>query len=412
MPKSIKETAARDKKILMVTPEFAYPPKGADNKDRVAGIKNFVRHGFEVEIVARFFEGGGRRKEMEKLGEELGIKMFFVAYLSPSLSNAERIKRYLKRFFNPLYLDGAAFEYSRKEMKDVFKSRLSVFRPDYAHFDYTFCWPLYGEAKKRGAFVVTRSHNFEARHFLEECGYGFFNYFRFLPKLLTEFMAVQKSDLIFSVSPEEERIYKKLGAKKVINLPIRALPLCLSYEHKAAEKEALNVFYFASSYNVSHNRRALEFILKEIAPKTYLKFPHKFKFHFIGTKFPEELKKYLNEHVIYEGFVGPDYLEDFLLKMDIALSPSLSGCGMQQKIFEPLARGFPTVTNERGLVGYPFSRNKEVLLAKTAEEFVSAIGSLLDFGERKRLSGNAKARSKEIFSQDRIDDTMLSVLAL
>jgi hypothetical protein len=120
------------------------------------------------------------------------------------------------------------------------------------------------------------------------------------------------------------------------------------------------------------------------------------------------LEKYLNEKIIYEERVGN--LDQFLSNMDIAVIPSLMGAGMQQKIFEPLARGIPTITSPRGLAGYPFVDKKHLLLARNREEFVKRIISLQDINLRKYLSSNALDLCSKIFSQRILDECVLEAL--
>jgi len=103
-----------------------------------------------------------------------------------------------------------------------------------------------------------------------------------------------------------------------------------------------------------------------------------------------------------EGFV--ENLQQFLAEMDIAVIPSLLGAGMQQKIFEPLCLGIPTVTSPRGLAGYPFSAGEHLLLAKSAEEYAEQIMKLQDIELRKRLSKGSLELCNKIFSRDKINE--------
>ena len=73
-------------------------------------------------------------------------------------------------------------------------------------------------------------------------------------------------------------------------------------------------------------------------------------------------RKYIIGNMIYRGYVNK--YEDLMKEMDIAISPSISGRGMQQKIFEPLARGIPTISSDKGMQGYQFEDGKHILLAK------------------------------------------------
>jgi glycosyltransferase involved in cell wall biosynthesis len=132
-----------------------------------------------------------------------------------------------------------------------------------------------------------------------------------------------------------------------------------------------------------------------------------FMFHIYGTKFPDAFRRYLNASTVYGGSVA--MIEED--EMDIALVPSLSGRGMQQKIFEPLSRGIPTITSLRGLNGYPFENGKHLLFAETAPDFASALITCVNHRVREKMSKNALALARSLFSQERLDALIKETLS-
>jgi len=269
-------------------------------------------------------------------------------------------------------------------------------------------WPLYYIFQKRKIPIITRSLAFEANQYLKAGG---LHYLRFVFKSLSELITVRKSNLIFVLTPDEEKIYEKIGAKgKMALLPLRSLAKIIVSDRIISEKNMLNVFFSGSSYGHLHNRRALEFILRDIIPLVIKNAPDRFTFHVTGKKLPPELNKYFNNReVIYYNLVD-DY-EKFLENMDIALVPQLLGTGMQQKIFEPLCRGIPTITSYGGLAGYPFENNEHVLLGKTPEELADNLIKLLDVNLRKKLSENSIKLCRKLFSNETLDRTILGALS-
>jgi len=394
-------------KILIVTIKFPFPTIGACESDRINGILRFKNLGFDIKVITRNTSYQPIEK-VQEISKNLGIEMTSVSYkFNNKASKIQKLKEYILRFFkNPLILDGAASEFDDSELKNLLETKIKNWQPDLVWFDCTYTWPLYKIVKSYNIPVITRSSNFEAIHFLEEHGYNFVNYIRFIPKFISEMMAIKNSDLIFAITPKEKKIYKGLGAKNVKVLPLRGLPKCLKKERDIRSKSKLNVFFMGSAYSVSHMRKALGFILKEIIPKIDKIAFNKFCFHILGAKLPKEYNSYLKENVVYRGYV--ENLEKVLEEMDIALIPSLCGAGMQQKIFEPLARGIPTITSPRGIVGYSFENEKNVLLASNANEFVECLIKLQDIRLRKSLSEQALKISNQLFSQDKIDSIILS----
>lgn len=388
------------KKILIITPRFPLPDTGACEKDRLEGIKQFKRLGFDVRVISKVFPFQDRGA-IEKFSADFGIPVKLLEY-----ENRFGIKKIL----NPIYWDGAAYEYSNRSTIKAVENVLDEWRPDLVWFDYTYLWPLYTLARRRKIPIITRSINFEPSHFLQEDGYSLPNLVKFLPKFASEIMAVHGSNFIFSITPKEEKIYRYLGAKNISNLPLRGLPECLKKRSILRDKEILNVIFMGSNYNVHHNRAALEDVLKKIAPMAHKKYPGRFRFYVSGRKIPPGLEKFFNDRVIGLGHKNQGEFDEFLADVDIAVAPSLFGAGMQQKIFEPFCRGIPSVASSRGVAGYPFVDKKHMLFADEPEEFVGSLGSLLDFSLRKNLAENAYNEAVRIFSQENLDRIILTAL--
>jgi glycosyltransferase involved in cell wall biosynthesis len=388
------------KKILIITPRFPYPESGACEQDRAEGIRQLQRLGFDVQVIGMFFDWQNI-SEVVSYWQGQGIAVHPIQYRYVGKGGVwQKLKKILFVLTHPWYADGSVREYTRPDVKRLLEERLDAFDPDYVWFDYTYLWPLYRFVKKRNIPVIVRSINFEADHFLDEDGRSLLNYIKYIPKYITEKITARDADLLFSINPNEHKKYISVGSNNVINVPLRALQHKLD-THTPRDTRQLHVFFSGSTYNVSHNRRALEFIIKDIAPAIHATHPGAFIFHITGSKFPDDLKMYVKDNVVYEGFV--DNMDAFLEDMDIALVPSFFGAGMQQKIFEPLARGFPTITHARGLGGYAFTPGRDVLIADTLESFVSALEGLTDLGVRHALSKNAKESSAEQFSSAFLD---------
>ena len=385
------------KKILVITPKMPFPKTGACEQDRGWGIEDLVRLGYDVRVIAKASVEKVSHAAVESA--RLGIPLTAIPYTSSASRHTP--KKILKRLVSPWLWDGAAVEYYDPAIQDEVKRALDEFNPDLVWFDYTYLWPLYSLVKKKRIPIITRSINFEPHHFLGEEGVSFVNLLKFLPKLLSEFLTVWKSDLILAITPREEQAYKRMGAA-VKNLPLRGLPHVLAEKRRIMPHDPVHVFFFGSTYNVSHNRHALEFILFKIVPLAEKKAPGSFVFHILGSKMPEDLRRFCTGSVMYEGYVSD--LDAFVVKMDIALMPSFIGArGMQGKIFEPLARGVPLITNSQALAGYPFEASREYLAATSEEEFVHAMIALKDPVLRAEISSNSIARCRELFSQNALD---------
>lgn len=393
------------KKILVITPKFPLPASGACEKDRIKNITDLKRLGFDARVIAKVFAFQDDSK-IQEWARNAGVQVYLDRY---QFEDKKNFWQKVAKIFNPLNWDGAASEYARTETRILVEKVVSEWQPDLVWFDYTYLWPLHNIFGKRKIPIITRSINYEPIHFLQEDGFGLLNFIKFFPKVLSEFIVALKSDILFAITPKEAKLYRILGGgNRVLVLPLRDLANCLKAEWFARDSKPLNVFFMGASYNVHHNRSAVEFLVKDVAPEVEKQSPGDFVFHILGKKLPKEFEKYLNKNVVYEGYV-PN-LDEFISKMDIAVAPSLYGAGMQQKIFEPLARGIPSVISKRGIADYPFFDGKHVLFAESKEEFVDKLIKLKDLSLREILSKGAKEQSQKLFSEEVVDRIVIEAI--
>src|SRR5258708_6171647 len=187
------------KRVLKVMPSFPYPELGAEQIDRATGIRQLTRLGAEVSVIAKVTEWADQTVLTEK-AREWGARLISVPYKysNRTLTLGDKFSKFFGKFRHPLYLDGAAYEFSDPEMRQVLAKELKDFKPDVVWFDYTYLWPLYDLVRKAGVPIITQSNNFEPVHFLDEDGRTLFNYLKFIPKYLGERLATRMSDYIFA----------------------------------------------------------------------------------------------------------------------------------------------------------------------------------------------------------------------
>ncbi|OJI07340.1 hypothetical protein BK004_01245 [bacterium CG10_46_32] len=383
------------KKILIISPKFPLPTTGACEQERMAGFLQLQRLGYEVRIISKIFDWQDKEAILA-WGQKHGIIVDLIPYTRKSFFQR------LAQVINPIYWDGAAYEYRLPATWRTVKKIAEEYAPDIAWFDYTYLYPLYNIFHEKRIPIITRSINVEPLHFLQEDGRSLPNLIKFLSKWYSELTSIRTSDYVFAITPKEEVLYRTLGAKRIATLPLRSLPGLVKKERKIKERDTLHLFFMGASYNVHHNRYAAEFVIKDIAPEVEKRAPGKFFFHILGKKLPQDLSKLCHGNIKEEGFV--DDLDVFLREeVDGAVIPSLMGAGMQQKIFEPLVYGIPSVVSPRGIAGYPYQNGEHALFAETKDEFVEQILRLQDIGLRQTLSKNSLQLSQELFSQERFD---------
>ncbi len=402
------------KKILIICPIVPYPENGAEQSDRANGIRQLIRLGYEVRVIAkkRKYQSDEDVDNFRKTVSGISVKTVTYKYTLSSNSFAKKVQLIFKRILNPKFYDGAAFEYFDPEIQNVVHNEINSWRPDLVWFEYTYLWPLFHIAKKNNIPIVTRSINYEPKHFLDEDGRNALNLLRAIPKYISEYRVVKDSQIVFSITPDENAVYFGLGGKKVVTLPLRGLHVMSQHtvrENILTSQTPINLYFMGSTYNVSHNKQAAKFIITQLAPEIFKHFGSEFIINIIGAKLPDDLISSIPPNVQYLGFVQD--LDLFLGNMDIAIVPSLYGAGMQQKIFEPLMRGFPTIVSSRGLAGYNFEDGNDVLIADSIDQYVDKLKYLKSNpSELKRIGDRARSKSLKLFSIDVIDRTVKEAL--
>lgn len=388
----------KSKRALVVTTVCPFDLRGACQQDRAYGVKHLRSLGYEVTVITLAWTN--QLKDIPNYEKEFDARMIPLVY-EGKLS----FTRWLQRLSNPYYIDGAAFEITRRDLHNLVATELNTHTYDFVWCDYSYLWPLFPAIKKFKVPIISRSINYEPGHFYNRVPHTLSAWLRYQSKILGEKRMLRETDLLFSITPKEKHIYDSFNIPTpVIALPLRALGTYVGKYHKPiSTAESFNVFYMGSNYLVPHMAQALRFILEEVNPLLQTTYPGVFKIHFTGSKMPAEIVQQIQDgkhpNVTYHGFVKD--LDAFLDTMDIAISPSLSGEGMQQKIFESLVRGIPTITNSRGLVGYPFYAGIHYIDAdSTASSYVHALGRLADTTLRTTISQNAIALSTQLFRTD------------
>lgn len=402
------------KKILVICPIVPYPENGAEQSDRANGIRQLIRLGYDVRVIAkrRKYQSDEDVNNFRKTVNGILVRTVTYKYTLSSNSFSKKVQLIFKRILNPKFYDGAAFEYFDPEIQNVVRDEINNWKPDLVWFEYTYLWPLIHIAKNNNIPIVTRSINYEPKHFLDEDGRSLLNAVRAIPKYMSEHRVVKNSQVVFSITPDENAIYLGLGGKKVVTLPLRGLHVMNQHavrENFLTSKEPINLYFMGSTYNVSHNKQAAKFIITQLAPEIFKQFGSEFVINIIGAKLPDDLISSTPPNVKYLGFVQD--LDLFFESMDIAIVPSLYGAGMQQKIFEPLMRGFPTIVSGRGLAGYNFEDGNEVLIADSIDQYIDKLKYLkTNPSELKRIGDRARSKSLKLFSLDVIDSTVKEAL--
>ncbi len=380
-------------RILVINPALIrFEALGACEQDRLLNISDLMRLGHETLLLTRTID----HKSIEET-EHYYRSRGFPAHVLPTLKT-----RWIpRRLLDVAYLDGSSWAYGAPDFLETLGHLIETWRPDLVWCHASYLWAPALFARKQGIPTVVRSVNYEPSHYVSESRWTKAMGPIYIGKYYGERRAT-RSTVLAAITPAEEAIYKHINRRAtVFSLPLRTLPDMLRFAPHSRTDGKLRVFFMGASYNIPHNVRALEFIATEIIPEIRKKAPGTFEFHLLGSKVPPHLLALAAADLIFSGYV-PD-LEAYLSKMDIALSPHLGGQGMQQKLFEPLCRGFPTITHQRALAGYSFENDQHVLFADMVADYVNQLLRLRDVQLRQTLGQNAQQQARRFFDRAAID---------
>lgn len=381
-------------RILILTPWVPYPLTGACQQDRFNGFLQMQSLGYEIHVIAKihhFQDANIIRNAFEKSN----IPLTLVEH--PRKPALLALRKFPAMLMNPALLDGAALEYTDPVYEHVVTETVETWKPDVVWMEYTTHWPVLRLLKKYGIPTIMKSSLNEPQNCMDEHGGSLISRLKALPKMPGERIAAKESDLLLAITPDEEKFYAGLGAKRTGVLPLRGLSKCF-VDKLHVQKDVLDVVFLSSNYNMGHNRDALEFLLTKIIPLVRKELPGKFRFHLTGKKFPKQYEQHLADDVRMTGFI--EDLPAFLATMDIALCPWISGTGMQQKVFEPLCRGLPLLTTKTA--GYPFVHGQHLYLCRTPAGYVEGLKMLMSVDRRNVMSFAARAKAWTLFGGDAV----------
>ncbi|MDB4978577.1 MAG: hypothetical protein JWM56_763 [Candidatus Peribacteria bacterium] len=358
--------------------------------------------GLDVRVIARIHDFQPRA-EIEEAFRREGISLTLVPHTKnpwPLLSQCfSRILRH------PSLLDGAALEYADPAYEQVVLDMVQAFKPQVAWLEYTSLWPIMQVLQRKGIPCIMKSSLIEPLQSMDDNGRTLISRLKAIPKFGGEYIAARESTVLMALTPDEKAWYDKAGAKRTELLPLRGLAEC--FERRIhTDKQVCDVVFLSSNYNMGHNRDAALFLLKDVIPAVRNRMPGTFRFYLTGSKFPASFGQYLADDVVSTGFI-PD-LAAFLSGMDIAVCPWVTGHGMQQKVFEPLCRSIPLITNR--LSGYPFKNGEEVCIAASADNYVEALAFLSVTANRQNMADAAYKKAKVYFDEAVLKKTVLSAV--
>ena len=240
------------------------------------------------------------------------------------------------------------------------------------------------------ARIVLRSHNLE--HVIQSrIATGERNIFkrpyrRYLAKQLEQYeMAIlDRVDGVAAISPTDAQQY----ASHATRTPIVTIPFGIEMaEYRTDDRLMRNapIFFHLGSMDWLPNEEGLRWLLSNVWPKVIKKMP-KARLHLAGNKMPDDLLRSEIEGVTIKGRVKNALT--YMKARQVMVVPLFSAGGMRVKIIEGMALGKAIISTPIGAEGIGHTDGKNILIARTATEFVDAMTGLSGDRDRMQKLGN------------------------
>lgn len=298
---------------------------------------------------------------------------------------------YLKLKVNPIHaflnlFTSRSYNIQRfvsKEMEQKIVSILKKQQFDIVNLEMLHTTPYIDVIRKYSdAKIVLRAHNIE--HLIWERIYRSTHnpikktYLGHLASTLKEYEinTLQKIDGLAAITATDAAFFHMCNPQ----LPIADIPFGVElrenlYEHAKVEFPSL---FHLGSMNWIPNSDGIQWFLDEVWPLIHSAYPE-LKFYLAGRHMPQWLLKRSDPNVINLGEV--ENAASFIASKPIMIVPLLSGSGIRIKIIEGMLASRTIISTTIGAEGILYHNNKDIIIADSPQEFVTAIGKVISNAE-------------------------------
>lgn len=229
-------------------------------------------------------------------------------------------------------------------------------------------------------------------------------YFDVLKLRLWEEYYWRKATSLVAMSEEDKRIMAKAAAKQ--NIDIVANGVDIDFFNKAKiQRPKIPTILFVGNFKWLPNKDAAKFLAYKIWPIIKKSLPAA-KLWIVGKNpTPEIINLGKLENVVVESEIK-DIREAFG-KASILLAPIRNGRGTKYKVLEAMATKLPVITTPLGIEGIAAQQNKEILVARSAQDLAALAIKLLkkpSLGDK--LSQSAFTLVKEKYNWQLISNNL------
>ena len=191
--------------------------------------------------------------------------------------------------------------------------------------------------------------------------------------------------------------------------PIHTIGLYIEKRHLQHNDQSTKVdFFHLGAMDWLPNQDGMNWILKDVFPKVK-QTEKSAEIHLAGRAMPNRLKSHIQDGYYNHGEVSNAI--DFMSKHKVMLVPLFSGSGIRIKIIEGMSLGKCIISTSIGVKGINCSKNKNILIANTENEFIETMCFCIQNPDKVNEIGNeAKKYARENFSKEHITNELKKII--
>lgn len=397
-------------KMLIITPEFPYPPDGGGAIRLLNLIRIYKRH-FDITLLSFYFDDSGlserRQALLEWCKEVVAVKMQDTRFI--------KIRSALMTLSIGIPFNTCKF--MQREFTQKLKNLLRRDSYKYIILEHTYMLPytrLIRSPMAGGSRVILDAHNFETGLSRERIKTR-----KGLKKMTAKYSYIcmkriekkyaKKYDMVFTTSEVDAGHFKSIEAINVSVIPNIISGLDSSSAIEAAEDSKSLIFCGILSY--FPNREGIEFFYENIYKRLKTEVDG-IRLYIVGKE-PDEYICSLaknDDSVTVTGYV--DDVTRYYRNAALAIVPLLSGSGTRLKILDAFNNRTVVISTSKGCEGLEVRHLHDIYIADSPEEFIEGIKTLLEDAELKRqLRDNAYSLVQEKYSVAAIEKQIAQLLA-
>ncbi|MCO4819613.1 MAG: glycosyltransferase [Bacteroidetes bacterium] len=389
-------------KILQVSNRVPFPL----NEGGTIGIYNYTKGFSEAGCSVTLFALAAKKHHIDHQQAKVELTKYCTYHVYPIDTDVKPIPAFLNLFTNKSYNVERFYD---SDFENALTQHLQNNQYDIIQIEGTFParYSTTIFANKNKAKVVLRQHNVEYQIW-ERLSKNSRNpikkwYLNLLAKRLKQFeqQHLNQYDALIPVTVDDGELFKKLGC----SAPIFPSPAGIDTQLWDISQSAQNVaIYHIGSLEWMPNVEAVEWFIDDVWPLLLAQFPEQ-TFYVAGKGMPAEFKNRTHKGVEMIGEVAS--ATDFIKDKGITVVPLKSGSGIRLKILEAMSAGKIVVSTTIGAQGIDCTDGKDILIADTPTEFVSAFQRL---NNDPALSTSLKLNARKLIEQQYSNQSVVNRL--